>query len=200
MYDWIHKLVALTATMDARMVALLVFLAFLLTLLAWKLVEGLAAVVFELIYSLTPKGRLAQQQRHKAIQAEVDAIMAKIKSVSAPFQGPPKPPARWQIWLRGVGNVAFYGWIGLWSYGAWHFYQTAQITAIHIAAEEARNPLLLSPLRGLHNEEPGKSYTLAAFLAVQVLAVGISSVWQWYKENRAAQQALPIKLADGPRP
>jgi hypothetical protein len=188
MYDWLPTLVDLASKMDARMLALLVFLAFLLTLLAWKLVEGLAAVFFELVYSLTPKGRLAEQQRHKAIEAEVDAIMAKINSTQAPFQGPPKPPAHWQIWLGRVGWVAFYGWLGLWSYGAWHFYQLAESSAARIAAEEARNPMLLSPLRGLRGDEPGKTYALATFLALQVLAVMIGSLWEWHKDHQPAPQ------------
>jgi hypothetical protein len=67
MQDWTTKLVELTANMDVQMVALLEFLTFLLTLLAWKLVESLAQVIFELVFSLTPKGRLADQQRRKAI-------------------------------------------------------------------------------------------------------------------------------------
>jgi hypothetical protein len=77
--------------------------------------------------------------------------MAKINSESGLFQGPLKPPANWQIWLRRVGRVMFYGWIGLWSYGVWHFYQLARSTAALIAAEEARNPLLISPLRGFNH-------------------------------------------------
>ena len=188
MLTYLPNLFKLTAEMDSRLLSLLIFLAFLLTLLAWKLVEGFATALFELIYSLTPKGRLAHQQRRKAIEAEVDAIMAKINSESALFQGPPKPPARWQIWLRQVGRLAFYGVICVWSYGAWHFYQLAKITAARIAAEEAHNQGLLSSLRGLHNEQPGKSYMLAAFLALQVLAVVIGNIWQWYKAYQAAHE------------
>jgi hypothetical protein len=188
MTTYLPSLFKLTAEMDSRLLALLAFLAFLLTLLAWKLVEGLAAVFFELAYSLTPKGRLVQKQRHEAIAAEVDAIMAKINSTSALFQGPPKPPARWKIWLVHLGRVALVGLIGLWSYGAWHFYQSAQSTATLIAAEEARNPLLISSLRGLHNDEPGKTYAVAAFLALQVLAIVMGIAWQWYKALRATHE------------
>lgn len=176
--------------MDSKLLALLVFLAFLLTLLAWKLVEGLAAVVFELVYSLTPNGRLAEAQRRENLAAEVDAIMAKINSMPARFQGPPKPPAAWQVALRRLAPVAFVALIGIWSYGAWHFYQRAASVGARIAQDEAATPLLTSSLRGLNNDEPGKTYGVAMFLTFQVFAVLVGSAWQWYKTYRAAHQTL----------
>ncbi len=193
MNDLLPKLAALATGADRRVVAMLVFLAFLLTLLAWKLLEGLAAVLFELLYSLTPQGRLAEKQRREAIAADVEASMAKINSLQAQFQGPPKPPAHWQLWLRRMGPVAYVGVLGLWSVGAWHFYQLAQTTAERIA-EEARNPLMISSLRGLHCDEPGKTYAIATILALQVLAVLTSSLWQWYKDHQTTtQNPLPNK-------
>ena len=194
MNDLLPKLAALATGADMRVVAMLVFLAFLLTVLAWKLVEGLAAVFFKLLYSLTPQGRLAEKQRREAIAAEVEASMAKINSLQAQFQGPPQPPAHWQIWLRRMGPVAYVGVLGLWSCSAWHFYQLAQTTAERIAEEEARNPLMISSLRGLHCDEPGKTYAIATFLALQVLAVLTSSFWQWYKDHQpTTQNPLPNK-------
>lgn len=149
----------LVAEMDSRTLALLGFLAFLLTMLA-----------------------------------QVDAILANIKSQPAAFQGAPEPPTAWPVALMSMAPVAFAALVGMWGCGAWHFLQSAQATAAHLAEEEVRNPLLLSSLRGLNNEEPGKTYTVAAFLAVQVLAVLVGSTWRVCKTWRKGQ---PVPQTSG---
>ncbi len=128
------------------------------------------------------------------MQAQIDAIMANISSTPNPFQGPPQPPAAWQVALNRLAPVVFVALVAVWSYGALYFYQRAVAIGVCIAQEEAANPLLLSSLRGPGNDEPGKTYAVATFLAIQVVAVIGGTAWQWYTVRRAARQATPASV------
>ena len=189
----LHNFQKFASTADTRVVALVVFLVFLLILLGWKVLESSVIQGRAFIYRLTPQGHLEWQQREAELQAEVDTIMAKIKSQPAMFMGPPKPPAWWRPWLKRLGYLAYWAFLSLWSWGAIHFYQQAVALDVRIRTEDAASLGGVSSMRIFQGDEPAKLYWLAAFLVVQVLFVLGGSVWEWHK-TRVAQRLSAVPL------